>query len=186
MSNPIRKLRNAMGVGLSWSILSGVVIAAVGLIVGIVHAQDNASQREGNERMTKLNSYLLFDGTCRQAMDFYKSVFGGELTLTTVGDSPMKQMFPPGLHERVIHARLKSDIVDIPASDWLAQNETPVRGNMMCMYLNGGTHAELKRLFEKLSESGTITDPLQEHPSGWYGALNDKFGVRWMFQTDQK
>lgn len=135
--------------------------------------------------MIRLNSYLLFDGTCRQAMEFYKSVFGGELELTTVGDSPVKDMFPPALHERVVHAHLKSDIADIPASDWLAQDDTPVRGNMMSMYLNGGIPEELKGFFEKLSRDGTVTDPLQKQPFGWYGALNDKFGVRWMFQTDQ-
>jgi PhnB protein len=44
--------------------------------------------------MTRFNSYLLFDSTCKEAMDFYKSVFGGERVLTTVGDSPMAKMFP--------------------------------------------------------------------------------------------
>jgi PhnB protein len=136
--------------------------------------------------MTKLISYLLFDGTCRQAMDFYKSIFGGELGLTTVGDSPMAPMFPPALHSRVVHARLISDLVDIPASDWLARNETPVSGNMMCMFLNGGSYEALKGFFDKLSDGAKVTDPLQVQPFGYYGALNDKFGVRWMFQTDKK
>jgi PhnB protein len=136
--------------------------------------------------MLKLASYLLFDGTCGQAMDFYKSVFGGELTLTTVGNSPMARMFPPALHSRAVHARLVSDMVDIPASDWLAQNVTPVRGNMLCMYLDGGSYEQLKVFFTKLSAGGTITDPLKEQPFGYYGALNDKFGVRWMFHADKK
>ncbi len=136
--------------------------------------------------MTRLNSYLLFDSTCKEAMDFYKSVFGGERVLTTIGDSPMAKMFPPALHSHVVHARLTSDVVDIPASDWLAQNETPVGGNMSCMFLNGGPTKDLKELFEKLSEGGKITDPLQEQPFGYCGALDDRFGVRWMFRTDQK
>jgi PhnB protein len=136
--------------------------------------------------MTRLNTYLLFDGTCKEALTFYKSVFGGELEVTTVGDSAMNTMFPPALHSRVVHANLKSDLVEIPASDWLAQNETPVRGNMMCMYVQGGTPAELKRLFEQLSDGGTVTDPLQQQAFGFYGALNDRFGVRWMFHTDGK
>jgi PhnB protein len=98
----------------------------------------------------------------------------------------MKAMFPPALHSRVVHANHKSDVVEIPASDWLAQGDTPVRGNMMCMYVADGTPDELKRLFEQLSNGGTITDPLQEQPFGYYGALNDQFGVRWMFHTDRK
>jgi PhnB protein len=134
--------------------------------------------------MTRLNPYLLFDGSCRQAMGFYEAVFGGALTLTTVGESPMAPMFPPSLHARVVHARLTSDVVDIPASDWLAQDETPVRGNMLCLYLSGGKYEEMKGLFEKLSEGGTVTDPLQKKPFGYYGALNDRFGVRWMFHAD--
>lgn len=186
MKEQVERLVGAMRTGLRRGILWGVVIAALALTAGLVHPEDSVSQREVNRPMTKLNSYLLFDGTCRQAMEFYKSVFGGELTLTTVGDSPMKTVFPAALHGRVVHARLKSEIVDIPASDWLMQNETPIRGNMICMYLNGGSYQQLKGLFEKLSEGGTVTDPLQEKPFGWYGAINDKFGVRWMFQTDQK
>jgi PhnB protein len=54
------------------------------------------------------------------------------------------------------------------------------------MFLNGGATKDLKELFEKLPKGGKITDPLQEQPFGYYGALDDRFGVRWMFRTDQK
>ena len=134
--------------------------------------------------MTKLNSYLLFDGTCKPAVEFYQSVFGGELQMTMLGDSPMRNMFPSQFHSRIVNARLVSDLVDISASDWLAANEAPVRGNMMCMYLNGGNAGALKQFFEMLSVRGKVTDPLQSQPFGLYGALNDQFGVRWMFHTD--
>ena len=53
-------------------------------------------------------------------------------------------------------------------------------------YLSGGTLQELKALFERLSEGAEVTDPLKEQFFGTYGALNDEFGVRWMFQTDKK
>ncbi len=52
--------------------------------------------------------------------------------------------------------------------------------------LSGGTFEELNALFERLSEGAEVTDPLKEQFFGIYGALNDKFGVRWMFQTDKK
>jgi len=57
---------------------------------------------------------------------------------------------------------------------------------MVCLYLSGGKPAELKALFEKLSVGAEVTDSLRREAFGTYGALNDKFGVRWMFQTDQK
>lgn len=133
--------------------------------------------------MTTLTPYLLFQGACSQAMEFYKACLGGELTLTKVKDSPAKEHMPAVLHERVLHARLRSGVREISASDWLAPNQTPVRGNTACLFLSGGTFEELKTLFEKLSDGAEVTDPLSKQFFGVYGALNDKFGVRWMFQT---
>jgi len=136
--------------------------------------------------MAALTPYLLFDGHCREAMEFYCSCFGGELTVTKVKDSPVKDRMPTVQHEKVIHARLRSRNVEISASDWLRLDRTPIRGNTVCLFLSGGTLRELKALFEKLSEGAELTDPLTEQFFGTYGALNDKFGVRWMFQTDKK
>jgi PhnB protein len=71
--------------------------------------------------------------------------------------------------------------VEISASDWLRLDQTPVHGNTVCLFLSGGTFQELQALFEKLSEDAEVTDTLKEMFFGIYGALNDKFGVRWMF-----
>ena len=57
---------------------------------------------------------------------------------------------------------------------------------MVCLYLSDGTHQELEAFFNKLSEGADVTDPWQEQPFAVYGALNDKFGVRWMFCTEKK
>ena len=143
-------------------------------------------QKIQEDEIAALTPYLLFDGHCREAMEFYKSCFGGELTVTKVKDSPVKDRMPTVQHEKVIHARLRSRNVEISASDWLRPDRTPIRGNTVCLFLSGGTVRELKALFEKLSEGAELTDPLTEQFFGTYGALNDKFGVRWMFQTDQK
>jgi PhnB protein len=143
-------------------------------------------QKIEGEDMTALTPYLLFDGHCREAMEFYKSCFGGELTVTKVKDSPVKDRMPAVQHEKVINARLRSGNVEISASDWLAPEQTPIRGNTVCLFLSGGTLRELKALFENLSDGADVTDPLKEQFFGTYGALNDKFGVRWMFQTNQK
>ena len=133
-----------------------------------------------------LTTYLLLNGNCKQAMEFYQTVFGGELSMTEVGNSPMKSYFPEPMHHRIVNARLIRANVDISASDWLRPNQTSVQGNTVCLYLSGGTPEELKTLFEKLSVEANVTDPLIEQPFGVYGALNDKFGIRWMFQANKK
>lgn len=136
--------------------------------------------------MTNLTPYLLFDGNCLQAMEFYKSRFGGELSLLKVKDSPVKDQMPASAQEKVLNARLKSGDLEISASDWLRPDRTPVRGNTVCLYLSGGTIENLRNLFERLSDGADVTDPLKQMFFGAYGALNDKFGVRWMFQTNEQ
>jgi PhnB protein len=131
----------------------------------------------------KLSVYALFDGQCHSAMTFYQQVFGGEMYLTKVKDSPMQAMFPPMLQERVVNARLTSTEVDISASDWLHPTEQPHSGNLLCLYLSGGTVSRTQEIFDLLSAQATVTDPFIEHPFGFYGALNDNFGMRWMFHA---
>jgi PhnB protein len=133
--------------------------------------------------MTTLTPYLLFEGNCRQAMEFYRSCLGGELIVTAVKDTPAKGQMPTSQHHKVLNARLRGTNVDMSASDWLRQGSNPVHGNTSCLYLSGGTFQELQSAFEKLSEGGEVTDPLTRQFFGMYGALNDKFGVRWMFHT---
>jgi PhnB protein len=130
--------------------------------------------------------YLLFDGNCHEAMEFYRSCFGGELTAIRVKDSPAKDQMPAFQQDKVLNARLKSNAVDFSASDWLRPGQTPVRGNTVCLYLKGGTFGDLKKRFARLSEGGDVTDPLREQFGGVYGALNDRFGVRWMFHANQQ
>lgn len=136
--------------------------------------------------MTTLSTYLLLDGHCKPAMEFYQSIFGGELIMTKVGESAIKDSMPPLMHEKILNAKLSSNNITISASDWLQPDETPIVGNTVCHYLSGGTFSELKTLFDKLSEGADVTDPLKQEFFGSYGALNDKFGIRWMFHTDQK
>jgi PhnB protein len=134
-------------------------------------------------KMTTLTPYLLFDGNCHQAMDFYKACFGGELAVLKVKDSPAKDHLPASYLEKTINARLVGGNLEISASDWLRPDRKRIQGNTVCLYLSGGKPQELKVLFKRLSEGGDVTDPLTEQFFGIYGALNDRFGVRWMFQT---
>ena len=160
--------------------------AAIATLPDYSKADNNKTNVKGDPMPTSLTPYLLFDGHCKQAMEFYESCFGGELTITKVKDSAAKDFMPAIQQEKVVNARLRSASVEISASDWLRPDETPVRGNTVCLYLSGGTLQDLKNLFGKLSEGADITDPLKEMFFGTYGALNDKFGVRWMFQANAK
>lgn len=164
---------------------SALSLAAIGTLTTPSIAESNTPKIKGAE-MTRLTTYLLFDGNCHEAMEFYKSCIGGDLTVMKVKDSPVKDQMPAFQLNKTINARLKSETLDISSSDWLMLNRTPIRGNTVCLYLSGGTTADLKSLFEKLSQGGQVTDPLEDRFFGIYGALNDKFGVRWMFQTSKE
>jgi PhnB protein len=157
-------------------------VAAVGVLP--VSAAGREKGTTTGETMTKLTPYLLFDGTCGDAMKFYQSCLGGELTLTKVKDSPAKDQMLAAQQEKVLNAHLSAGEMELSASDWLAPDESPVRGNTVCMFVSGGTTADLTKLFEKLSEGVKVTNPLRPTYFGIYGALNDRFGVRWMFAGD--
>jgi PhnB protein len=166
-------------------VASELSAAALGALPARSMAESKTQKIGGNE-MTTLTPYLLFDGQCQQAMEFYKSCFGGELTATKVKDFPAKDFMPAVQREKIVNARLSKGKLEMTASDWLRPDRTPIRGNTVCLYLSGGTLEELNTLFERLSEAAEVTDPLKEQFFGTYRALNDKFGVRWMFQTDRK
>ena len=130
--------------------------------------------------MTQIHSYLHFNGNCREAMTFYKECLGGELTLQTVGESPMSEKMPPQIKDLVLHASLTNVGLILLGSDMSPQNL--VKGNAMDLMLECSTEAEIKTTFQKLSEGGMIDHPLEETFWGaTFGTLTDKFGNPWMF-----
>jgi PhnB protein len=130
-----------------------------------------------------LSPFLLFDGTCAEAMAFYRSCLGGELTIIRLGDTPMKHQAPPAQHHKVVHAHLQSGALELSATDWLHATRTPRQGNTVAMYLQG-THDELRAIFDKLSVGADpeLLDDLREMPFGVYGHLADRYGVHWFFR----
>ena len=97
--------------------------------------------------------FLLFDGTCAEAMTFYHQCLGGELTLTKLGETPMKDQFPQEKHHRMITAHLKSGALEISATDWMASPAfEPKQGNTFAIFVIGGAYEELKTVFDKLAE----------------------------------
>jgi PhnB protein len=138
--------------------------------------------------MIHLTPFLLFDGNCAEAVAFYKSCLGGELTITKVGDTPMKDQMPPDQHHKVAHAHLKSGAIEFSATDWLHPTRTSQQGNTVCMFIRGGTYDQLRDIFDRLSTGADkeLLDDLHDLPFGSYGHLADKYGVNWFFQGEKK
>ena len=135
--------------------------------------------------MLRCTPFLLFDGNCAEAMTFYRDCLGGELTLTRLGDTPMKDMLPPEKHRRTINAHLKSGDVEISASDWMASPAfDPILGNMSAIFVVGSDHEELRRVFDKLAAGADRKrfQELHQMPFGLYGQFYDRFGVQWIFR----
>ena len=128
---------------------------------------------------TKLNPYINFKDNTRQAMEFYKVVFGGKLRMSTFKEYHASQ--DPSEDNKIMHAELDTGngIVFMAA-------DTPDRmeyrpGTNFNMSLSGENEAELKSYFQKLSAGGTITMPLEKAPWGdTFGMCTDKFGISWL------
>jgi PhnB protein len=136
--------------------------------------------------MLSLTPFLLFDGDCAEAMAFYQSCLGGELTVTLLGDTPMKDQVPPQLHDKVAYARLVSGALDLSATDWQHQTRRPRQGNTVGIYLSGGSYGELKAIFDRLAVGADpdLLDELAELPFGIYGHLADRYGVHWFLRGE--
>ncbi|MEO6728386.1 MAG: VOC family protein [Candidatus Dojkabacteria bacterium] len=138
--------------------------------------------------MIQATPFLLFDGNCAEAMNFYNECLGGKLTMTRLGDTAMKESFPKEKYGSIINSQLISDGINISATDWMASPEfDPILGNMSAVYITSQSTEELKTLFAKLAEGAKKEwfQDLHEMPFGLYGQFFDKFGVQWIFKGDR-
>ena len=139
--------------------------------------------------MLRATPFLLFDGNCAEAMTFYHTCLGGELTLTKLGDSPMKNKLPPEKHNRIINAHIKSGHIEISATDWMASPEfDPIQGNTYAIFVIGNTYDDLETIFDKLKDGNNNTrlQELHDLPFGIYGQFYDKYGIQWIFKGERK
>jgi PhnB protein len=140
--------------------------------------------------MKQLNPYLNFPGTAEEALNFYKSVFGGEISEMNRFDSmPSGEGVPPLPEEyknKVMHASFKADGIMFMVSDGMP-GQPVTSGTAMSMSVGLDDPKETEDLFGKLSEGGKITMPLQDTFWGAkFGMFTDKFGINWMFNCDLK
>ncbi|MFJ5956334.1 VOC family protein [Paenarthrobacter sp. NPDC092416] len=130
---------------------------------------------------TRLNPYISFSDNARDAINFYESVFGGELTLSTFGDYHASE--DPAEADKVMHSQLVT-----PNGLTLMAADTPNGmeynpGNNISVSLSGESsdEAELRGYWDKLVDGGTVTMPLESAPWGdVFGMCVDKFGIAWL------
>ncbi|HTI08195.1 MAG TPA: VOC family protein [Puia sp.] len=135
--------------------------------------------------MTQINSYLTFSGNCREAMTFYKECLGGELTLQTIGDSPIADKLPPQMKDSVLHSTLTRGPLQIMATD-IVSEQGLVRGNSVSLMLNCSSEEEIHTFYANLSKGGKATHPLEN--SFWgalFGDLTDRYGNHWLLHYDK-
>jgi PhnB protein len=128
---------------------------------------------------TKLNPYLSFKDNARHAMEFYKSVFGGNLDLRTFGEFHASQ--DPSEDDKIMHAVLTTDNgITFMAADTPNHMEYHP-GASIRLSLSGDNEAELKGYFDKLCAGGVVTMPLEKAQWGdTFGMCTDQYGVNWM------
>ncbi|MFI8447063.1 VOC family protein [Streptomyces erythrochromogenes] len=128
---------------------------------------------------SRLNPYISFDGDARQAMEFYKEVFGGTLALNTYGDFGGEEAGETA--DRIMHGMLEtaSGFTLMGADNPPGTQHSP--GNNISVSVSGEDAAELRGYWEALSGSGTVSVPLEKQMWGdVFGMCTDRFGITWL------
>ncbi|WP_432832604.1 VOC family protein [Dactylosporangium sp. CA-092794] len=127
---------------------------------------------------SRLNPYISFRGTARQAMEFYQGVFGGDLRMNTFGEFGSDDAT---IADQIMHAQLET-----PGGYTLMASDTPPNmtvtpGDNITISLSGDDADELRGYWERLSGSGKVSIPLEKQMWGdEFGSCLDQFGVQWM------
>jgi PhnB protein len=131
----------------------------------------------------QVQPYLFFDGHCEEALDFYRSALGAEVTtLMRNKESPEPMpanMCPPGSEEKIMHSSFTVGETTLMASDGRAQGKPVFQG--FSLSLSAANDAEAQRLFSALSDGGQVQMPLgKTFFASSFGMVADRFGVSWM------
>jgi PhnB protein len=136
--------------------------------------------------MSQINSYLTFNGNCREAMTFYQECLGGELLFQTVGKSPLAKKMPTKMKACILHATLTKGKLVLMGSDMVPESGL-VKGNSVSLSINCDSEEEIKKFYKKLSKGGKADHPLEDTFWGaLFGDLTDKFGNHWLLNFNRK
>jgi PhnB protein len=132
---------------------------------------------------SRLNPYLNFNGNARQALEFYASVFGGTLNLSTLADFGDKDS---PIADKIMHGQLETEAgYTVMAADAPPGMESP-GFHGFGVSLSGDDGDALRGYFEKLSDGGSVTMPMQKQAWGdEFGMVTDQFGVPWLVNVSQ-
>jgi PhnB protein len=129
--------------------------------------------------MSTLNPYLSFRDNAKEAMTFYQSVFGGELTMSTFGEFHASEDVAE--QDKIMHAMLTTDNGMVLMGADTPSGMDYIPGNNISLSLSGSEEPELRGYFAKLADAGTVAMPLEKAPWGdTFGMCRDRFGVDWL------
>lgn len=125
-----------------------------------------------------LDPYLFFGGNCKEAMEFYKGIFGGDVTIMTFGDMPGDMQDKEAMNDLVMHAFLDAGDIRLMASD---SQQASAKAAKVELSLSGDDEATLRKYFDGLSVGGNVRSPLKTETWGdTFGMLTDKYNIDWM------
>lgn len=128
---------------------------------------------------TLLNPYLSFKDDARDAMQFYKSVFGGVLEMSTFNEFHNSEESSDG--NKIMHSQLNTDNGMVLMASDTPEGMTYTPGSSISISLSGDDEAQLRAYWEKLADGGMVMMPLEVAPWGdAFGMVTDKFGTQWM------
>ncbi len=128
---------------------------------------------------TRLNPYLGFRDNARQAMEFYQSVFGGELAVNTFEEFQAAE--DPAEKDKIMHSQLEAPNGLLLMGADTPNNQGLAEGSNISVSLSGEDESELRGYWDKLSDGGSVLVPLEKAPWGdHFGMCSDKFGVTWL------
>jgi PhnB protein len=128
----------------------------------------------------RLNTYLNYGGTCRQAFEFYAQHLGGKIVMMmTHGEAPDPSQAHPELKDAILHARIDLGGATLLGADVPPDRFQPMRSAYLALSLTSSEEAE--RIYGLLSEAGEIFMPIQETFFAFrFAMLRDRFGTSWM------
>lgn len=132
--------------------------------------------------------YLFFSGNCEEALNFYKTLFGGEITeISRWKDAPADMGMTGEFPERIMHSTFKSSAVNFMASD--SRPTTQYGEGRISLSIGTSDETEARRIWDALAKGGNVEVPFDKTFWGaTFGMLTDRFGIDWMVncQTDQR
>jgi PhnB protein len=133
----------------------------------------------------ELNPYLIFNGQCKEAFEFYEHTLGGKIVgMQTHGESPMAGQVPADWQDAIIHARLTVGDAVLMGSDYPPQDYQKPQSFSVSVTVDNAADAD--RIFKALAQNGSVQMPIQE--TFWavrFGMCVDRFGIPWMVNCNR-